>query len=251
MVIRGYDVILQAGPKVTDSDLATVSAAIFDLDGTLFTGHVWQGIPRYLRLHRRNRLWLYTFLATHVPLGILSQTWLVDGEKMRQAWSSHMAWMLRGMSTMEGERAFTWVADEHVWPLLREDVTALLREHQARGERIVLLSGAFQPLMNIVGQRLGADVSLGTRPERRDGHYTGRALEPVCQGRGKAVRLRAYLGGEGSDVDLTKSSAYADSIFDLAVLEMVGRPVAVYPDEELAALAAQRGWEIYGDPQKT
>lgn len=231
-----------------NSDSTLISAAIFDLDGTLFAGHVWQGIPRYLRLRRRNRLWLYTFLATHMPLGVLSKIGLVDGDKMRQTWSRHMAWMLRGMSVAEGVRAFTWVADKHVLPLLRTDVIALLREHQAQGERLILLSGAFQPLLEIIGERLGADVNLGTRPAQKDGRYTGQALEPVCQGRGKAARLRSYLAEEGGDIDLAASSAYADSIFDLPVLEMVGRPVAVYPDAELAALATQRGWTICGEP---
>ncbi len=130
--------------------------------------------------------------------------------------------------------------------MLRTDIVPLLREHQARGERIILLSGTLQPLVSIIGERLGADVSLGTRPELRDGRYTGRALEPVCQGSGKATRLRAYLDAEGRDIDLSASSAYADTIFDLPVLEMAGRPVAVYPDAELAPLAARRGWEIRG-----
>jgi len=234
------------GEFMVKSNSAVVSAAIFDLDGTLFAGHVWQGLPHYLRLHRRNRLWLYTFLAAHMPLGFLSQIGLVDGGRMRRIWSSHMAWMLRGMSVAEGTRVFTWITNEHVWPLLRTDIAALLREHRARGERIILLSGTFQPLLEIIGERLGADVALGTQPELRDGHYTGRSLEPVCQGKGKAVRLRAYLTKEGSDVDLAASSGYADSIFDLSVLEMVGRPVAVYPDQGLAALAARRGWANYG-----
>jgi HAD superfamily hydrolase (TIGR01490 family) len=223
-----------------------MKAAIFDLDGTLFTGHVWQGIPRYLRQHRRNRLWLYTFLATHLPLGFLCQIGLLDGGKMRLLWSRNMSLMLRGMSVDEGARAFTWVADEYVMPLLRPDVAALLQEHQARGERVILLSGAFQPLLEIIGERLDADVMIGTQIEQRDGRYTGRALEPVCQGEGKAVRLRAYLAGEGGDVDLGGCGAYADSIFDLPVLGIVGHPVAVYPDEELAALAVQRGWHIHG-----
>lgn len=228
------------------SDSTITSAAIFDLDGTLFAGHVWQGLPRYLRLRRRNRLWLYIFLAVHMPLGFLSRVGLVDGEKMRRIWSGHMAWMLRGMSVAESARALTWVADEHVFPLLRTDVVARLREHQARGERVILLSGTFQPLLEIIGERLDTNANLGTRPELRDGRYTGRSLPPICQGGGKATRLRAYLDEEGSDIDLAASSAYADSIFDLSVLGMVGHPVAVYPDEELAALAARRGWAICG-----
>ena len=221
-----------------------ISAAIFDLDGTLFTGHVWLGLSRYLRRYRRNRLWLYAFMAIHLPLSLPCQVHLMDRGKMRLTWARNMSWMLRGMSMTDGMRAFTWITDEYIMPLLRPDVAALLCEHQERGERVILLSGAFQPLLEVIGQRLGVDVVLGTRPEQRDGRYTGRALEPTCQGEGKAMRLRAYLAGQGNDVDPSVCSAYADSIFDLPVLEMVGHPVAVYPDEELATLAAQRGWPI-------
>lgn len=221
-------------------------AAIFDLDGTLFTGNVWRGLSRYLRRRHRNRRWLYGFLATHIPLGFLYQLHLMGGGEMRLIWSRHMSWMLRGMSVTEGARVFTWVADEYVMPLLRPGVVALLREHQAQGERTILLSGAPQPLLEIIGEQLGMEVAIGTQPEQRDGRYTGRMLEPICQGEGKAARLRAYLAGEDSDIDLSACSAYADSIFDLPVLEMVGHPVAVYPDEELAAVAVQRGWSVYG-----
>lgn len=227
------------------------SAAIFDLDGTLFTGHVWRGFSRYMRWRRRNRRWLYAFMATHMPLGFLYQWHLMDGGEMRLIWSRHMAWMLRGMSVTEGARVFTWVAEEYVMPLLRPDVVALLREHQAQGERAILLSGAPQPLLEIIGERLGIEVAIGTQPEQRDGRYTGRMLEPICQGEGKAARLRAYLAGDGSDVDAGACSAYADSIFDLPVLEMVGHPVAVYPDEELAAAAVQQGWPIHGQSERS
>jgi phosphoserine phosphatase len=45
---------------------------------------------------------------------------------------------------------------------------------------------------------------------------------------------------------LDASYAYADSLTDVPVLELVGHPVAVYPDEGLAALAWQKGWPILG-----
>ena len=106
------------------------------------------------------------------------------------------------MSEAEGHRAFVWITDEYSVPLLRSDIVALLRDHRERGDQVVLLSGTFEPLLQLIGARVGA-----------------------------------------------LSVAYADSIYDLPVLEMVGRPVAVYPDEELAAVALERGWTVV--PERT
>ena len=44
------------------------------------------------------------------------------------------------------------------------------------------------------------------------------------------------------DLDLEASWAYSDSVSDLPMLELVGNPVAVNPDAELAAIARERGW---------
>jgi hypothetical protein len=46
-------------------------------------------------------------------------------------------------------------------------------------------------------------------------------------------------------VDLSASYAYADSISDLQLLEMVSNPVAVYPDERLRQVARDRGWGYF------
>jgi HAD superfamily hydrolase (TIGR01490 family) len=219
----------------------TTIGAIFDLDGTLCSNPTWKGLARYIKLHRRNRRIHYIFMALHMPLFVLK---LADEGWARATWARHMPWMLHGMSLQEGQRVFRWIADEHLLPSQNPDIVALLQEHRARGERVILLSGTFQPLLEIIAERLGADVALGTQPAQRDGRYTGYTIGPACQGQGKAIRLRAYLAEAENDLDLGASSSYADSIFDRPVLEMVGHPVAVYPDEQLAALAAQRGWEV-------
>ena len=43
-------------------------AAIFDLDGTLYTGHIAKGIARHHRTHRVKRLLFYFYMATHMPM---------------------------------------------------------------------------------------------------------------------------------------------------------------------------------------
>jgi phosphoserine phosphatase len=46
------------------------------------------------------------------------------------------------------------------------------------------------------------------------------------------------------DIALGDCAAYGDSIYDLALLRRVGRPVAVAPDARLRKAALTRGWEI-------
>jgi phosphoserine phosphatase len=48
----------------------------------------------------------------------------------------------------------------------------------------------------------------------------------------------------GDSIVWSESYAYADSYTDLPLLERAGHAVAVYPDDELAAHARIRGWEI-------
>jgi phosphoserine phosphatase len=49
------------------------------------------------------------------------------------------------------------------------------------------------------------------------------------------------------EVDLAGSFAYADSISDLPLLELVGNPTAVYPDEQLATVAREQHWAMLYD----
>lgn len=224
------------------------TAAIFDLDGTLFDGHIWTAINCHHRSQRVNRRWLYVCLVAHLPLWYLSRLRLMSGERMRYVWGRDMAWTLRGLDGAQVRRMFTWIVDTYIAPRLRPDVVERLRDHQARGHRVILLSGGFESLVATVGTRLDVDEVLGTRLERRNGRYTGRALAPTCHGPGKLERLSGYLSNSGETVDLAASYAYADSVSDRFMLESVGHPVAVYPDEGLAALARQRGWPILASP---
>ena len=49
---------------------------------------------------------------------------------------------------------------------------------------------------------------------------------------------------EGQQIDWENSYAYGDSFSDLPVLELVGNPVAVNPEEKLRSVAKARNWEI-------
>ena len=44
------------------------------------------------------------------------------------------------------------------------------------------------------------------------------------------------------------SFAYADSITDMGLFNIVGNPRPVYPDAELTQVAKEKGWPVLGTP---
>lgn len=222
-------------------------AAFFDLDGTLFTGHIWQGLSLHHRTHKMQRPQLYAYVGLHMAAWPLFRAGLISRERSWAAWARHMPWTLAGLTLDRGQRVFDWVWAEYVRPQLRQDIVGKLRQHEAQDHAVYLVSGTMEPLLRRIAQGLGlaANCAIGTRVEVRSGRYTGRAVEPTCMGQGKADRLRLLLG-EHRSIDLAESYAYADSITDLRLLEMVGHPTAVHPDQDLASVARQRGWSLLG-----
>jgi len=221
-------------------------AAFFDLDGTLYSGHIWLALKRHHQTHRLKLPTLYFYMTTHMGMWLLYRAGLVSRTRFYEAWARHMPWLVAGLTDDEADAVFRWIVEEDVLPQLQQDVVEILRRHQRDGHRVVLVSGTFQPLLERIAEALGVDEALGTRLAQRNGRYTGGIIPPLCMGQGKAQRIQAFLEGDGRGISLKESFAYADSVSDLPVLEMVGHPVAVYPEEELAALATERGWPVVG-----
>jgi HAD superfamily hydrolase (TIGR01490 family) len=224
-------------------------AAFFDLDGTLCTEHVWQALTKYFKKHRRRRLVLNAFLATHLSLWPLHRLGLLSRKRFFRLWIKNMPWLLVGLRPEEGQAIFQWVTDQALLPSLRPDVAEVLRQHQAEGHQVILVSGAFEELLACLGERLGVHHVVGTVLELSRGRYSGRAIK-LCFGQDKVTLLTELLANHGLEVDLSQSFAYGDSLFDVPLLELVGNPVAVYPDDELWDYASQRGWQVIGEPKE-
>jgi phosphoserine phosphatase len=223
-------------------------AAFFDIDGTLTSENVWRGIMAYFETHNLRRGTLWFFLLTHMPLVAFRKLGLISELGLRTPWAANLAWLVRGMTIAEANAIWDWVAEEFLdrnnyW---RPDSCRLVGHHLAEQDVVMLVSSGPEPLIARLAEGMGVAHAVGTRLEiGPDGHFTGRSLAPVCIDRHKASLARQRLADLGLEVDYQDSFSYADSITDLAMLEMVGRPVAVYPEPALRDIAVQRGWEIF------
>jgi len=223
-------------------------AAFFDVDGTLFTGHVWRGMLEYFAA-KRGKWPVRAFWYAHMPLYLLRKVHLISEERFRGPWAANLTWLARGWSGEQLQGMYDWVAQTYTPPLRREDTIAKLAEHNAQGHLTVLVSTGFTGLMKAVAETVGAQMAVGTDVAMKKGRCTGRIVPPLVIGEQKGRETRRRLAARGYDVDFGASYAYADSITDMGLLELVGNPRPVYPDAELAEAAQQRGWQIFGESQ--
>lgn len=107
-----------------------------------------------------------------------------------------------------------------------------------------MVSGSFQELLEIVAKRLNIDFAIGTELEVVKNKLSGKIIPPLCFGQGKVEKMEKFLAEKNLTLDLKESFAYADGIFDIPVLEIVGHPVVVEPDEKLLEIAKNRNWQI-------
>jgi HAD superfamily hydrolase (TIGR01490 family) len=224
-------------------------AAFFDLDGTLYTGHIWKAIVSHHWIHRKKLPFLLAFLITHLGPGPLAKAGLLDRKGYFVRWGENMAGMVGGFSRQEAQRLFQWIWDHDVAHSLYPEAMSTLRWHQEQGHQVALVSGTFQELLEVIAQGLEIPHALGTLMEMRGERYTGRIVPPFCFGPYKVQRAKEFLESAGWEIDFASSFAYADTIYDVPLLESVGHPVAVCPDEELLAHAQQRGWPVMGVPK--
>ena len=222
--------------------------AFFDFDGTLFQGHFWQGIVKYNITHKKKLASVSTYLGAHIPLWLANKFHILSEGAYKVRWGEDVANLFKKLEKEEGLKVFEWIKSNYFRGLLRSDIMTILRRHTNEGHTTVLLSGSFNDFLQIVKRDLGIDYAVGTKLEVINNVYSGRIIKPLCLGINKTKRVKEFISHAKLNIDFSSSFAYGDSILDAPVMEMVGNPVAVYPDNKLFNLAQQRGWEIIGNP---
>jgi fatty acyl-CoA reductase len=211
--------------------------AVFDVDGTLvetnvveyflwmrlraqpvdewpaFMGRMLRDAPRWLYLERRSR-----------------------AEFQRSFYREYNGLDYQVMKRL-GREALDAVTLRRIYP----EGMRRIREHKRAGHRVLLLTGALDVVVEPLAELLEVEVDCAHLLVR-DGRLTGDLQSPPPAGEARGTLLEEYAGRNG--IVLSESFAYADSLSDLPMLELVSTPVAVNPDARLSQVAGQRGWRI-------
>lgn len=215
---------------------SAAAIAFFDLDGTLVSGQTQRLLVAFLRgrgLVGPGFLLGVGLWFTLYRLGLVQPT---DSARARAAG------LMEGRSVAEVTALMDSFTSEELVPRLHPGAVSALREHQVRGDEVVIISAALMPVVQGLARHLGVESCEGTRLEEKDGVFTGTVIGRALYGPEKVSAARRLL--EVRRVDALSCSAYADHETDVDLLELVGSPVAVSPRPGLAAVARERGWRI-------
>jgi HAD superfamily hydrolase (TIGR01490 family) len=216
-----------------------VKLAIFDLDHTLLSGDsdvLWceflmeQGVLDRARFAQRNAQVEQAYRA---------------GGITAQAFSEFYLSTLAGRSRAQLQALRDEFMRTCIVPRIPSSARALVESHRAAGDLPLMSTATNRYLTELTAIELGIEHLIATEPEEAEGQFTGRALGTLNMREGKPARLRAWLAGQGWPASvLAEASFYSDSINDLPLLQAVGRPVAVDPDERLLAHAQAQSWAV-------
>ncbi|AYF78743.1 HAD-IB family hydrolase [Nocardia yunnanensis] len=209
-------------------------AAFFDFGGTVVGGFNPPPLPRRLIRGGSTR--------GALTAGLLGSIRGARSEGEYERFLQHVMYGWAGVPESDlvalGREIFAHSVYGHIYP----EAWRLVREHEAAGHTLVLVSSVTRYQVEPVAAELGIPHTLCTTMAVQDGVLTGHvAGKPLWRnGKADAVRRFALV----SEIDLARSYAYADSAADLPLLHSAGHPVAVNPDPRVVMEAAEKEWPV-------
>jgi phosphoserine phosphatase len=210
---------------------------ISDLMGTLTTGSPFLGLVDWVK-HNQSKLRADFYMAAIAPSYLLARNGLIDWQRWGQGLMVKSLDYIQDANEEKLRLAAEWVVEHDLWKKRREDVVKRMVVHREQGAQVYIASSVVEPFIEPFAKRIGAHA-IGTPVEIVNGRV--RMIGELVANEKKVEQVLSRLGVERVDV------AYGDTVLDIPLLEHADRPVAVYPDRKLNAVALERGWEIFGN----
>jgi HAD superfamily hydrolase (TIGR01490 family) len=219
--------------------MSAADLALFDLDNTLLAGdsdYEWgqflidRGVLDRDAYETRNTAFFEQYKAGTLDI------------------HAYLQFALEPLARHTPEDLARWHADfmdSRIRPMIGPQAQALVRRHLDAGDLCAVVTATNSFVTAPIAREFGIPHLIATEPERAGDRFTGRVAGTPCFKEGKITRVQDWLAGLGRPLgDFSLSTFYSDSQNDLPLLSLVKQPVAVDPDEKLAAEAARRGWPV-------
>ena len=223
---------------MSDDKAAATAIAFFGVDGTIVDATVvhyyaYFATRGYSSLKRA--LWTAAFLPRVLYYLVLDK---ISRSRFNQVF-------YRNYRYFDIDQCRSWSQDHFenvIRPRLFGGAVERIRQHQQRGEKVVLVTGSLDFIIQPLADFLGADDLIAVSMHEREGLLTGELTGPPVGDEEKARIIQAYASRH--HIDLAPCYGYADSSSDLPMLQTVGKAVVVNPKGGLLKEAERDGWEV-------
>ena len=219
--------------------------AIYDFDGTYMNSEIlrtvydfWKTKKLNMKMHR----WIFfKIVITNLLYKLHLFGW--DKPKFRMNAMAMTSDLFNSISEnaldIFLEEVYLFLQDK-----INQDIKEQLKKDKENGYYTVLLSGNFNCILKPF-LKDGFDEVIGSIAR-----VNGKMLKPkdikIIINKVKAETIKSRF----PNADFKSSIAYADSYYDLPILELVGNAVAYHPDEELQKIAKERDYRIWKNTEK-
>lgn len=213
--------------------------ALFDLDNTLLgcdSDYEWgqylvdRGILDRATYESQNRAYYDQYVAGTLDI------------------HEYLGFALRPLAQHTPDDLARWRAEfmeARIVPAITSEARALVNSHRDAGDLCAIVTATNSFVTAPIALEFGVSHLIATEPESRNGRFTGRVAGIPCFREGKVERLGRWLDEQGYALGkFAERYCYSDSHNDLPLLDLATHPVAVDPDERLAAVARQRDWPV-------
>ena len=209
--------------------------AFFDFDGTLISGFsVFSFIQEQIKQAHLSPREITELLAAVASYSV--------GQFGFSGLMGAAAQMLRGVSEHAYAELGDQVYEKHLARQIYPESRALVEAHLRKGHTVAIISSATRYQIERAAFDLGIDTVLCTQLVVENGQFTGAVVKPTCWGQGKVTAAETLADERG--VNLEESFFYTDSHEDVALLERVGNPQPLNPNDKLTTISERRGWPV-------
>jgi HAD superfamily hydrolase (TIGR01490 family) len=195
-----------------------MAIVFFDLDGTLVKG--LSQIHLLFYLLRMREISLGTFLKISLRFLVYRAGIIRTPDRVMQ-YAIHSIAAGRRISDMSKILQRFYMED--LQGRLKTKIVEICTMHRLKGDTIVLVTNALEPLAQVVARHLSIPEVIATRLEIEGEIYTGKIDGPLVYGREKVKSIKARYAPDA----LRTSYAYADHPSDVHLFKAVGHPVLV------------------------
>ena len=135
--------------------------------------------------------------------------------------------------------------DTRIRPIMTPQARALVKSQLDAGAIVAVVTATNSFVTGPIVRAFGIPHLIATVPAQENGAFTGKPRGTPAFKSGKIERVEGWLESLGLWWDsFENSSFYSDSHNDLPLMNMVGNPVAVDPDDTLRAHAIAQSWPV-------